>query len=264
MLAEPRPWPGSTREAAPCAGSSSHSAAPAMRIAVSPSARAWWIRQTSALPPPGIRGITSIRHSGRERSRCWAKMADTVARNPASSAAADSAGLHDLRSDVHLRVRNPPRRAVDLGQAHAQLRRARQALGDGSPQPVDVERPVQLDDLARVPGHGLVLQRQDALALGRQAPRARSLRWPPISRHDRCTPHAEPHAVDRSEHVTLCPNTLSNHLPDGPGRQEGGLGAGAGTAGSWAAGRSGEPRAAGGRVRGVRAEVGRGTAGEPG
>src|SRR5580693_3977415 len=97
-------------------------------------------------------------------------------------------GLHDLRIDVYLRVRHPPRRTVDLGQAHAQLRCPGQAFGDRGPQPADVERPVQLDDLARVPGDGLVLQRQDALALGRQAPRARSLLWPPISRHDRCTP----------------------------------------------------------------------------
>ena len=69
---------------------SSHKTALAIRMAVMPSARAWWMRQIRALPPPGRRGITSIRHSGRERSRCWAKMAATVALNPASSPAPDA------------------------------------------------------------------------------------------------------------------------------------------------------------------------------
>jgi len=67
------------------AGASSQSTALAIAIAVIPSASAWWMRQITALRPPASPGITSIRHSGRDRSRCRAKMAATAVRSPASS-----------------------------------------------------------------------------------------------------------------------------------------------------------------------------------
>ena len=83
------------------AGAPSQSTAPAIAIAVIPSASAWWIRQITALRSPASPGITSIRHNGRDRSRCWAKMPATAERSAASSpapAAPDSTTCADRSS----------------------------------------------------------------------------------------------------------------------------------------------------------------------
>ena len=97
-------------------------------------------------------------------------MPATVVLNPASSPAPAAPRRHDVGGHVHLRVRHPPRSAIDLTEPHRQHRGAGQAPADGSTQRPGINRTVQQDDLAGVPGHGLVLQREDAQILGGQAP----------------------------------------------------------------------------------------------
>ena len=76
-----------------------------------------------------------------------------------------------------------------------QHRGARQAPADGRAQRRGINRSVQQDDLAGVPGHGLVLERQDAqiLAGQRPGPRIQSsfIRPFPRTQHRRRTPYAD-------------------------------------------------------------------------
>ena len=109
-------------------------------------------------------------------------MPATAARSPASSPAAGWPDSHHVGGQVQLRVRHPPGRAVPLGQPQAQPGRAVQPPGDRGPQFAGVELALDQDDLAGVPGHGLVLQGEDAQILPGQRLR---------NRHGRRTPHAE-------------------------------------------------------------------------
>ncbi len=104
--------------------------------------------------------------------------------------------LDDMGRHVQLRDRHPPRHAIDLAEPHRQHGRAGQAPGDRGTQRPGIKLAVQQDDLAGVPGHGLVLQREDAQILAGQRPGGRGPagfgRPSPGIQHHRRTPYAEP------------------------------------------------------------------------
>lgn len=81
----------------------------------------------------------------------------------------------DVFSDVDSGVDDPARLAVDLAQPQAESRRRLQASSDACAQALDVQGRVEPQDLARVTGHKLVLERQYGKILAGQAQVACSL-----------------------------------------------------------------------------------------
>ena len=82
---------------------------------------------------------------------------------------------HDLGADVEVRIGYPPGRPGDLAQPQAQFRCLVQAGRYRRAQRRQLDVPVQQHDLAGVPGHMPVLERQDGQVLARQRAAARQL-----------------------------------------------------------------------------------------
>ena len=157
------------RPGRPALGASSHRTALPIRIAVMPSASAWWIRQISALPPPARLGITSIRHSGRDRSSRCSNTCATVVRNTSAS----HGRIHGARDDVLVDVaRDRPgsRPAHRRGRRVASWSSGARSSRDANQlaQRSELELVVEHDHLAGVTGNELILEREDAQILGRQ------------------------------------------------------------------------------------------------